>query len=157
MRLPSAVDRVDPTNGFEANTPETMKRFLFWLTRYFGWLFLAFVSTLGGALLVMLFKDWTLKTLVMSLMAWPALGLAMLIALPVSLLPPRSSLRLQRAGRRPCIQPVAYAVLGDFCQIMYQLARRSAHLRCRASSHIARLCSGRYSLKANENTSQFGT
>lgn len=88
MRLPSAVDRVDPTNGFEANTSETMKRFLFWLTRYFGWLFLAFVSTLGGALLVMLFKDWTLKTLVMSLMAWPALGLAMLIALPVSLLPP---------------------------------------------------------------------
>jgi hypothetical protein len=64
-----------------------MKRFLFWLTRYFGWLSLAFISTLGGALLVMLFKDWTLKAVLVSLMAWPVLGLAMLAAVPLSLLP----------------------------------------------------------------------
>jgi len=58
-----------------------------WLFKYFLWLFLTAAVTLGGALVLMLFKDWTVKSLFTSLMAWLALGLAMLMAGPVALLP----------------------------------------------------------------------
>ncbi len=60
---------------------------LFWLARYLGWLVLTAGTTLGGAALLMLVKDWTLKSLFTSMMAWPALGLAMLIAVPIAFLP----------------------------------------------------------------------
>jgi len=58
-----------------------------WLARYLGWLVLTGASTLGGAAILMLFKDWTFKSLFTSLMAWPALALAMLIAVPMAFLP----------------------------------------------------------------------
>jgi hypothetical protein len=60
---------------------------LFWLARYLGWLFLTGGATLGAAALLMLFKDWTIKSLFTSMMAWPALGLAMLLAVPIAFLP----------------------------------------------------------------------
>ena len=63
------------------------KGFGAWLLKYFLWLFLAAAVTLGGALVLMLFKDWTVKALFTSAMAWPALGLAMLAAGPIALLP----------------------------------------------------------------------
>lgn len=63
------------------------KGFGAWLFRYFLWLFLAAAVTFGGSLVLMLFKDWTLKALLTSAMAWPALGLAMLVAGPIALLP----------------------------------------------------------------------
>ena len=47
--------------------------------------------------------------------------------------------------------------IGDFCQRTYHLARLLARLRCRASSHIAGLCSCCRSLKTTENPSQSGT
>jgi hypothetical protein len=55
--------------------------------RYFGWLLITGFVTLGGAMVLMLFKDWTLKSLFTSMMAWPALSLAMLVGVPISLLP----------------------------------------------------------------------
>jgi hypothetical protein len=55
--------------------------------RYFGWLFVTASMTLGGSLLLMLFKDWTIKSLFTSAMAWPALGMAMLFALPMVFVP----------------------------------------------------------------------
>jgi hypothetical protein len=58
-----------------------------WLLKYLVWLLLGATTTLGGALVVMLFKDWTLKSVLMSLLAWPALGLAMFLGLLVALLP----------------------------------------------------------------------
>jgi hypothetical protein len=58
-----------------------------WLVKYLLWLFLTATFTLGGALILMLFKDWTIKSLFTSMMAWPALGLAMIVAGPIALLP----------------------------------------------------------------------
>jgi hypothetical protein len=58
-----------------------------WFAKYIGWLLVTSVVTLGGATILMLFKDWTIKTLFTSMMAWPALGLAMLAAAPMALLP----------------------------------------------------------------------
>ncbi|HSQ08072.1 MAG TPA: hypothetical protein VLM84_10350 [Chromatiaceae bacterium] len=58
-----------------------------WLARYLGWLFLTATFTLGGATLLMLFKDWTLKSLFVSMLSWPILGLAALVALPIAFLP----------------------------------------------------------------------
>jgi len=58
-----------------------------WLARYSGWLFTTAIMTLGGSLLLMLFKDWTIKSLFTSAMAWPALGLAMLFAIPMAFVP----------------------------------------------------------------------
>ena len=58
-----------------------------WLARYVGWLLIVFFITLGGAMVLMLFKDWTLKSLFTSMMAWPILGMAMLVALPIALFP----------------------------------------------------------------------
>ena len=60
---------------------------LAWLLRYLGWLLLTGASTLGGAAILMLFKDWTVKALFTSMMAWPALGLAMVVAVPIAFLP----------------------------------------------------------------------
>jgi hypothetical protein len=58
-----------------------------WLFKYILWLFLTASFTLGGALVLMLLKDWTIKSLLTSMMAWPALGLAMIVAAPIALLP----------------------------------------------------------------------
>jgi hypothetical protein len=58
-----------------------------WVLKYLLWLFLTAAVTLGGSLVLMLFKDWTLEALFTSMMAWPALGLAMLVAGPIALLP----------------------------------------------------------------------
>ena len=58
-----------------------------WLTRYLGWLFITAFFTLSGNLFLMLWKDWDLKTLLTSMMAWPILGMAMLLAIPIALLP----------------------------------------------------------------------
>ena len=55
-----------------------------WLTRYLGWLMLTTAVTLSGASALLLFKDWTFKTLFASMMAWPALGLGMLLAVPIA-------------------------------------------------------------------------
>jgi hypothetical protein len=65
----------------------TLARLLRWLFKYLAWLFLAASTTLGGALVLMLLKDWTLKAVVTSLLAWPALGLAMFLGLLIALLP----------------------------------------------------------------------
>jgi len=58
-----------------------------WLLKYLAWLGLAATTTLGGALVLMLLKDWTLQSILVSLLAWPALGLAMVLGLLVALLP----------------------------------------------------------------------
>jgi hypothetical protein len=58
-----------------------------WLAKYLACLTLTALITLGGALITMLFKDWTLKALATSLLAWPALGLAMILGVPAALLP----------------------------------------------------------------------
>lgn len=60
---------------------------VFWLARYLGWLFLTATFTLGGATALMLFKDWTLKALSVSMLSWPILGLAALVAVPMAFLP----------------------------------------------------------------------
>jgi len=49
-----------------------------WLARYAGWLMITSFVTLGGAIVVMLLKDWSIETLFTSMMAWPALAIAML-------------------------------------------------------------------------------
>ncbi len=46
-----------------------MKRLLEFLGLYFSWLFLAFLSTIGGVFLVMLFADWSVASLLASGMA----------------------------------------------------------------------------------------
>lgn len=63
------------------------RRFGGWLARYAGWLMITSFVTLGGAMVLMLFKDWTLKSLFTSMMAWPALAMAMLVAMPMAMLP----------------------------------------------------------------------
>jgi hypothetical protein len=60
---------------------------LAWMTRLAGWVTLTGLLTLGGALALMLVKDWTLKSLVASLMVWPMLALGALLAVPVALFP----------------------------------------------------------------------
>ena len=59
----------------------------FWLARYLGWLFLTATFTLGGATLLMLLKDWTLKALFVSMLSWPVLALAAAVAVPIAFLP----------------------------------------------------------------------
>ena len=56
------------------NTGSWVKRLLGFALRYFGWLFLAFLSTVGGVFLVALFADWSLERLLASGLAWPVLG-----------------------------------------------------------------------------------
>jgi len=58
-----------------------------WLMRYFGWLGLTMMLTLGGAMILMLLKDWTIKSLFTSAMAWPALGMAALFAGVMAFIP----------------------------------------------------------------------
>ena len=72
-----------------------------WLVRYFGWLFLTAFFTLSGNLFLMLWKDLDFKTLFTSMMVWPMLGLAMLLAIPIALLP---------VGRLYLISAVAGAI-----------------------------------------------
>jgi hypothetical protein len=57
-----------------------------WLARYIGWLALTAFVTLGGAIVLMIFKDWTVKSIVTSMMAWPVLGVAMVLAIPIAFL-----------------------------------------------------------------------
>lgn len=63
-----------------------MKRLLGFLARYFGWLFLAFLSTVGGVFLVMLFTDWSLNSLLASGLAWPLMALAAVVAVPIAMI-----------------------------------------------------------------------
>ena len=63
-----------------------MKRFFGFLTRYIGWLLLAFLSTLGGILLLIVFADWGLDTLLASGLVWPVLGLAAMAAVPIAMI-----------------------------------------------------------------------
>ena len=72
-----------------------------WLARYFGWLFITVFFTLSCNLFLMLWKDWDFKTLFTSMMVWPMLGLAMLLAIPIALLP---------VGRLYLISAVAGAI-----------------------------------------------
>jgi hypothetical protein len=41
----------------------TLTGLLRWLLKYLAWLGLAATTTLGGALVLMLLKDWTLKSI----------------------------------------------------------------------------------------------
>ena len=59
------------------------------LARYFGWLALSGLVTLGGGTVIMLFKDWSLLTILASQLVWPRLMLGMLIAIPIALFPIR--------------------------------------------------------------------
>jgi hypothetical protein len=58
-----------------------------WLVRYLAWIIATGFLTLGGALLLLLIKDWTLKALFTSMMVWPMLALGALLAIPVALAP----------------------------------------------------------------------
>lgn len=64
-----------------------IKSLTIWVGRYLGWLALTVCLTLGGALLLMLFKDWTIKSLFTSMMVWPMLSIGAVLAIPVTLLP----------------------------------------------------------------------
>lgn len=57
------------------------------LARYLGWLALSGLVTLGGGTVIMLFKDWSLLTILASQLVWPRLMLGMLIAIPIALFP----------------------------------------------------------------------
>ena len=57
------------------------------LARYFGWLALTSVVTVAGGTLIMLFKDWSLLTVLASQLVWPGLMIAMLVAIPIALFP----------------------------------------------------------------------
>jgi hypothetical protein len=57
------------------------------LARYVGWLVLSGLVTLGGGTVIMLFKDWSLLTILASQLVWPRLMLGMLIAIPIALFP----------------------------------------------------------------------
>ncbi|MBS0002057.1 MAG: hypothetical protein KFF45_03160 [Thioalkalivibrio sp.] len=57
------------------------------LIRYFGWLALSGLVTLGGGTVIMLFKEWSLLTILASQLVWPRLMLGMLIAIPIALFP----------------------------------------------------------------------
>ena len=58
-----------------------------WLARYLSWIGVTAFLTLGGALFLMLLKDWTLKSVVTSMMVWPMLALGALLAIPIALFP----------------------------------------------------------------------
>ena len=74
-----------------ANVTSTLKTLLRgltnWLVRYLAWIAVTAFLTLGGALFLMLLKDWTIKLLVTSMMVWPMLALGALLAIPVALVP----------------------------------------------------------------------
>ncbi len=57
------------------------------LVRYFGWLMLSALVTVGGGTVIMLFKEWSLLTILASQLVWPRLMLGMLIAIPIALFP----------------------------------------------------------------------
>jgi|GEM_PF-1304833 len=57
------------------------------LARYVGWLVLSGLVTLGGGTVIMLFKEWSLLTILASQLVWPRLMLGMLIAIPIALFP----------------------------------------------------------------------
>jgi hypothetical protein len=59
----------------------------FFLARYVGWLVLSGLVTLGGGTVIMLFKEWSLLTILASQLVWPRLMLGMLIAIPIALFP----------------------------------------------------------------------
>lgn len=61
--------------------------FAAWSARYLAWILFTAFLTLGGALGLMLLKDWTLKSLLTSMMVWPMLALGAMLAAPVALLP----------------------------------------------------------------------
>lgn len=61
--------------------------FPIFLARYFGWLALTTVVTVAGGTLIMLFKDWSLLTVLASQLLWPRLMIAMLVAIPIALFP----------------------------------------------------------------------
>jgi hypothetical protein len=63
------------------------KGLLGWIARWAGWVSLTVFVTLGGGAALMLFKDWTLKSLFASMMVWPLLGLATLAGMVIALLP----------------------------------------------------------------------
>jgi hypothetical protein len=63
-----------------------VRRLIGFLARYLAWLVLAAGATLGGALAVMLFRDWTLEALLASSLAWPLLGMAAVAAVPIAML-----------------------------------------------------------------------
>ncbi|MGF1545952.1 MAG: hypothetical protein ACFCUG_01330 [Thiotrichales bacterium] len=58
-----------------------------WFGRYIGWLLLSATVTLGGGAVLMLFKRWSVDAVITSMLAWPALGFAMALAIPIALLP----------------------------------------------------------------------
>jgi hypothetical protein len=58
-----------------------------WFARTLAWLTITAALTLGGASLLMLFKDWTLQSLFTSMMVWPMLAIGALLAMPVALFP----------------------------------------------------------------------
>ena len=63
-----------------------MKRLLGFLGLYAAWLFLASMSTIGGVFLVMLFADWSVGSLLASGLAWPLMGLAAGVGIPIALI-----------------------------------------------------------------------
>lgn len=65
----------------------TVSAFAIFLARYIGWLALTGLVTLGGGTVIMLFKEWSLLTILASQLVWPRLMLAMLIAIPIALFP----------------------------------------------------------------------
>ena len=70
------------------NIPTRVVRgFPTFLARYFGWLVLSGLVTLGGGTVIMLFKEWSLLTILASQLVWPRLMLGMLIAIPIALFP----------------------------------------------------------------------
>jgi len=64
-----------------------VRGFPVFLARYFGWLALSGLVTLGGGTIIMLFKEWSLLTILASQLVWPRLMLGMLIAIPIALFP----------------------------------------------------------------------
>lgn len=57
------------------------------LARYFGWLALTGLVTVGGGTIIMLFKEWSLLTILASQLVWPRLMIAMMVAIPIALFP----------------------------------------------------------------------
>jgi hypothetical protein len=57
------------------------------VVRYVGWLVLSGLVTFGGGTIIMLFKEWSLLTILASQLVWPRLVLGMLIAIPIALFP----------------------------------------------------------------------
>lgn len=82
-----------------------MKRVLAWLTRYLGWMVLTSLVTLGGTSMVMLLRDWTLKSLLGWLLTWPVLALGMLAGLVMATLGLGRIYFIQRPGWRPASDP----------------------------------------------------